>query len=396
MAWTPEVIPFIPCPEEAEAACTFGGRVQHDILRLIRSGDFAEGANALISADIVKKWTKGTRETKERAVTLFLAYLRTVGAVSKFFPDGRQAPEDSCFHRREQERALCCFSLLRVMCGQTTKGALGYVSHIRTWFRTLYLQPFGDVGVQGRPSLTSQYMTALQEFFPTKSTDEIHRLPATWKIVQTVMIAARAEGRLDLGTCAVVCFAGLYRLGELCSTTAAPFNHEVDMAESDLLFLPTFWDATRVEIHMGPTKADRSGAKARFNGRMLPVDGTDSWSPGNVLRNLIIVRHRLRKGQDPPYSAVPLFQNERRGQLASRTVVDFMRKVLLHQRMAPAQVARYSGHSFRIGGATRLFQLQASPEVLKLLGGWSSDAYKVYVRIRQQDLMEYSSRICKG
>ena len=100
MAWTPEVIPFIPCPEEAEAACTFGGRVQHDILRLIRSGDFAEGANALISADIVKKWTKGTRETKERAVTLFLAYLRTVGAVSKFFPDGRQAPEDSCFHRR--------------------------------------------------------------------------------------------------------------------------------------------------------------------------------------------------------------------------------------------------------------------------------------------------------
>ena len=128
---------------------------------------------------------------------------------------------------------------------------------------------------------------------------------------------------------------------------------------------------------------------------MLPVDGTDSWPPGNILRNMIIVRHRLRKGQAPPCSTAPLFQNERRGQLASRTVVDFMRKVLLHQRVAPEQVARHSGHSFRIGGATRLFQLQASPEVLKLLGGWSLDAYKVHVRVRQQVLMEHSSRICK-
>ena len=147
---------------------------------------------------------------------------------------------------------------------------------------------------------------------------------------------------------------------------------------------------------MGPSKADRSGMKARFNGRMLPVDDADPWSPGTILRQMIVVRHNLRTGQSPPSSMAPLFQNGRQGQLSSRTVVDFMRKVLLAQRMEPKQVARCSGHSFRIGGATRLFQLGAAPEVLKSLGGWSSDAYRVYVRVRQRDLMDYSRRTCKG
>jgi hypothetical protein len=51
-------------------------------------------------------------------------------------------------------------------------------------------------------------------------------------------------------------------------------------------------------------------------------------------------------------------------------------------------------HSFRIGGATKLFQLGVTPEIFKHLGGWSSDAYKLYIQIQQQDLMGFARKMC--
>ena len=41
--------------------------------------------------------------------------------------------------------------------------------------------------------------------------------------------------------------------------------------------------------------------------------------------------------------------------------------------------ARYSGHSFRRGGATAAFQAGVDPLFIRLQGGWSSDAWLLYV-----------------
>ena len=62
--------------------------------------------------------------------------------------------------------------------------------------------------------------------------------------------------------------------------------------------------------------------------------------------------------------------------------------------MSAAQVNDYGTHSCRIGGATALFQLGATPEVFKHLGGWSSDAYKIYVKVQQADLMRFARSMC--
>ena len=37
---------------------------------------------------------------------------------------------------------------------------------------------------------------------------------------------------------------------------------------------------------------------------------------------------------------------------------------------------KYSGHSFRRGGATFAFNLGVNPELIQYLGDWASDAYK--------------------
>jgi hypothetical protein len=281
------------------------------------------------------------------------------------------------------------------MQGQTCSGALQYVSHVRTWYATLWEQPFGNVGTQAHPSTTSQFVTSLQRFFPQQTTDDDNRLPVTWQMVTQFVTASRGERRHDMGVLIAVCYAGLYRMGEMTSTTKSPFNTATEVTEDDVHFLPSFWNADRVVIHLGATKADQSGVKARFNQRMLPVDSTNEFCPGNLLRNLIATRHGASYGTDPTLSNTPLFQDSIGAQLKRATVITFMRRTLRHLAYPEDQVMRISGHSPRIGGATALFQIRADPEVFKRLGGWCSDAYRTYIRVRQRDLMEYARDICK-
>ena len=47
-------------------------------------------------------------------------------------------------------------------------------------------------------------------------------------------------------------------------------------------------------------------------------------------------------------------------------------------KMSGLDWTKYSGHSFRRGGATYCFNLGVCPELIKLLGDWKSDAYLLY------------------
>ena len=394
MVWVPDSEHYNATIQDARAACTYNGRVQQSLLPFFTSGNFHTGANHMVAKDVVRKWTAGTRDSKLRAVGHFLAYLRAVGTLATFFPTDARTHLDRPHHRQHQERALSCFTLMRIMAGQTCTGALTYVSHVRTWYTTLWELPFGNVGTQSRPSVTSQYVNSLRAFFPERDTDDTSRLPVTWPMVKMFVSAAQSLDCEDFGVLIAVCYAGLYRMGELSCTNSLPFDPNVEVTEADLSFLPSFQEPDRVVIHLGPTKADQQGSKARKNQRMLPVNSSDPYCPGNLLRRLLQRRHRLTAIATPKLTLSPLFQSKTGGQLRRDIVVKFMRRTLKQQGYLPNQLMRYSGHSMRIGGATRLFQLNADPEIFKRLGGWSSDAYKVYIRVQQQQLMEYSRKIC--
>jgi hypothetical protein len=91
----------------------------------------------------------------------------------------------------------------------------------------------------------------------------------------------------------------------------------------------------------------------------------------------------------------PIFQDAKGGHLKQRAVLDFMRRVLTTKGgLTKLEAMECGTHSCRIGGATRLFQLGATPDVFKHLGGWSSDAYRLYVQIQQKDLMQFARRMC--
>jgi hypothetical protein len=205
--------------------------------------------------------------------------------------------------------------------------------------------------------------------------------------------SARADNDFDVGVAIAVAFAGLFRMGELTSTDERQFDPMRDLCESDLEFRPSFWNATEVIVQLRVTKADQTGQKARLRPRFLPVDDELN-SPGKLLRDLLQRRHNLQFGSEPFLANTPLFK-EGKGQLKRTSVMKFMRTTLTSAGFSSAQVKQYGTHSCRIGGATRLFQLGALPEVIQHLGGWSSAAYREYVRIQQEDLMQFTRKICE-
>jgi hypothetical protein len=386
-------------PDEADVldACGYNGKISAAAADALRTGNFSRTTTGMISKGIETQWQAATIEAKHRYVQKFMAFMRATGRKAAFFPeledDERHA--GTWTHEpttRDQENALCEFAVLRVIAGNTPDSAAGIISHIRTWSRVVLVREFGIVGSGSRKSTTSQYLAAMRNFFPPDNSKDKRREPFTWPMVEMINKHAAKVKWMDPGVAVAIAYAGLFRMGELTSTEVRPFHPVLDLAETDVQFLPSFWGANRVVIQLSISKADRQGRKSKLRPRILPVE---PGSPGYLLRQLLANRLGITEGRAAVLRAnMPLFQARNGKHLARDSVLRFVRTTLAVAGYSKAQQARYGTHSARIGGATRLFQLGATSEILKRMGGWSSDAYKEYIRTQQEDTMVFARRMC--
>ena len=384
---------YVPSRLEAEAASVYGGKIQPEMVELLMQGNVMQTAMEMVAQDIAQRWKPKTQSDKARAARQFQTFLTAVGMTELIFPTSERIPEKTKKQKGVEEDALTAFALHRAMMGQGMKGVGTAVSHVRTWYETLFKEELGTVGCKAKASPTSKYIKAMGAYYPVKDHTCKKRRPMTKELVGIVMKEARRQQKDDIGVAVLTAHAGLFRMGELTASEGA-YNPVEDLAERDLQFLPSFWNANRVVVNLGRSKADQTGARSKLRPRVLPVD--DDWmSPGRALRNLLAERHGIREGRTPILGASPLFQDSAGGQLKMSAVLTGMRKMMQKGgRMSEKDTLDFGTHSYRIGGATALFQLGATPEVFKHLGGWSSDAYKIYVQVQQADLMSYARAMC--
>jgi hypothetical protein len=314
--------------------------------------------------------------------------------VAAVFPHDEITPDKDKQQRGMEEDLLTAFAMHRAFLGQGLKGVGTMISHVRTWYEHTYDEPLGTVGWASKASPTSKYVKSMQIYYPIKDSECKKRAPLTRELAQIMVNEAKRRKTTDVGVAVLMAFAGLFRMGELTATAEA-YDPVEDMAESDLRFIPSFWTAHSVVVEMGRSKADQDGNRSKLRPRILPVDD-DPMSPGGALRKMIAERQGLRKGAPPLRTSAPLFQDERGGQLKQSAVLTFIRKTLERAGKSKAEALEYGTHSCRIGGATRLFELGAPAGVMKNRGGWSSEAWKGYIRLQQAQLMTFARRMCHG
>jgi hypothetical protein len=335
-----------------------------------------------------QRWAKSTLDMKNVALSQFRSFLTSQGIYDELFGTRDFTIDKSRALRLQEEDSLAAFALLRLMAGQTPKGALQYVSHIRTAYEHIWGLPFGYKGVNKEKSYTSSFVWSFRDCFPIV-TDDDKRDPVTMDILQLLVNSATIQKNQNLKTVMALAWGSLYRMGEL-TATKEPFDYRHDLKETDVLFFPDVWNAKYILIKQGRTKTDPTGVKTTLHPRVVPVNDHEL-NAGSMIRRLLATRHGWTHGYhnyDQLRETAPLFQQENGKQLTQRQVLDFMRTVL---RKAGLNETKFGTHSFRIGGFNRLFNLKVPVEQIKRLGGWASDAWKEYIRCDQTNRLEISS-----
>ena len=103
--------------------------------------------------------------------------------------------------------------------------------------------------------------------------------------------------------------------------------------------------------------------------------------------NVALQQSQPRKPKDSP-----LFLLEHQQVLTRQHLVTFVSHLL---RLVGIDPTAYSGHSFRIGGATSASLAGLKDYEIQMLGRWKSDCYKTYVRSPLNVLLQFPQRIAK-
>ena len=158
-------------------------------------------------------------------------------------------------------------------------------------------------------------------------------------------------------------FQGLLRGAEF---TTDKFDPRRDMTRADLVSLTD----DRAVVMMRPSKN-----MAHLSGKTVPlvIGGGGKYIDAVAeLNNLVLVdKVRASDAQN-----TPLFRS---GKMALNAT-EMRRDIQYMMSTVGQDQAQFGLHSLRIGGATALFAAGADPIVIRTMGRWSSDCYRLYVR----------------
>ena len=80
--------------------------------------------------------------------------------------------------------------------------------------------------------------------------------------------------------------------------------------------------------------------------------------------------------------------------LTKSTFIHTFRGLLL--KAGVPDIAAYTGHSFRRGGASWAFQAGIPGELIQVCGDWASDAYKKYLEFSMQNKLDLAALLMRG
>ena len=179
-----------------------------------------------------------------------------------------------------------------------------------------------------------------------------------------------------------VAFQGLLRSAEYCSNKRASKEKLLKTlpTRSDLKAL----DDTKMVMMMCPCKN-----MAHLGGKTVPLvigAGGTIIDAVKEVTNLLNV-DKVPKALD---ADTPLFRDPRTGMpLTYETMLDIIKKLMIAVGEDPDE---FGTHSLRIGGATALYAQGATPMVIRTMGRWSSDCYRLYVRACYEASLQWTSK----
>ncbi|KAF7347709.1 putative reverse transcriptase domain protein [Mycena venus] len=302
--------------------------------RLVRDCNDRPEAKAKLERLLEYAWADSTLEKYGNSLAAYHAYCDEEGiSASQRLP--------------ANEFLLCTYASSRA--GEVSAGTVrGSLAAVKAWHIINNAEWHGGIRLR--------YTLRAVENVAPESSERPVRLPVTAAMVDILGEELDHNDPLDSCVFSTACTSlwGQARLGEILSDTQSKFKRGR---------IPTVADL-KPPIHIGWTKG-KHGDDAMLCKQRIPSD------PINA------VNHHLQVNRIP--TNLPLFSyRNTNGHLICLTRKKFLQccNEIWSRHGFPA----YSGHSFRIGGTTELLLAGVHPDVVKVMGRWQLDAFKVYWR----------------
>ena len=176
-----------------------------------------------------------------------------------------------------------------------------------------------------------------------------------------------------------VAFTGLLRGAEFAVAPGSSWRKEINLARGDIVELTL----RRLVIMMHPCKNMH-----HLTGKSVPLvlgAGGTFIDPVREIINMI----RLNPVEEHLKASTPLFIKADGQALTTDDVMDIIRRIISVVNDDPTE---FGTHSLRIGGATALFAAGADPTLIRTMGRWSSDIYRLYVRACFQRCADWTAK----
>ncbi|XP_061185480.1 uncharacterized protein LOC133193532 [Saccostrea echinata] len=190
------------------------------------------------------------------------------------------------------------------------------------------------------------------------------RLPITiqllYKLINTLPIVCTSSYEASLFSAAFsLAFFGFLRVGEF---TVGPRNSNTALLKNDLIIHES---SSYLEVNLRRSKTDQYGKGTQL---IIPAIG-GPYCP------LLLMQHYL---QQRPNISGQLFCH-----FGGKPLTRYQFNSILTKCLSRLSISgcNYKSHSFRIGAATYFHSQGVDDEIIRLLGRWKSDCYRLYIRI---------------
>ena len=174
--------------------------------------------------------------------------------------------------------------------------------------------------------------------------------------------------RAAVWSCSLLLFWGLLRTGEVLPKNRRTFDVSSQLCLSDVKFNRD--GSIQLWLKLPKVKTERGDVVE------IPLLASlVEFCPVRALHNYLAYRHALTDDPD-----LPLYLVDKGAAMSKETFVSLWKKALRTSNVSEYVVRCHRSHGFRASLPSLLQTADISPDALKLLGRWSSDAYLTYLR----------------
>lgn len=234
-----------------------------------------------------------------------------------------------------------------------------YVSGLRAYHIKHNLQWFGSTRLK-------YVREGMANSSPSQACIKAPRPPVTRAMLQTLHVNLNSSipEEACILACADVAFWGQARLGELLLQAADPMPRRLPV--------PSFTEVKATSEDTLTVTLPYTKVKKWSGENITLTHQHDLSNPVKALRNHMAINSMPK--------SMPLFSFTSAPGLAPIVLTKRTFLAKCNEIWNNANLPRYTGHSFRIGGTTALLLAGVHPDLVKQMGRWSSDSYLRYWR----------------